>query len=152
MQFLKGKHARKYVFRNCSTFDIDGGSDAGSENTQPSWKWRLVISYDGTQYSGTVVCCWFLHRFYLIPSIGCIDIIALSVCECEPRILRQVQILVRAILRIRISVSVVPGRKRKILNSHDLLLVKCRMASSKEPCHRTAEGGGRFVEMYAIFT
>ncbi len=58
MQFLKGKHARpqvKYSFRNCSTFDINGGCDAGPENTQRTWKWRLVISYDGTQYSGSVL-------------------------------------------------------------------------------------------------
>ncbi|KAG0609467.1 hypothetical protein M758_8G186500 [Ceratodon purpureus] len=49
LSFLKRRHVRPYVFRNCSTF---GGPDAGDENAQPAWKWRLVISYNGTQYSG----------------------------------------------------------------------------------------------------
>lgn len=51
LQFLKGKHARPQV-KYCSTFDINGGYDFETENTQPAWKWRLVISYDGTHYAG----------------------------------------------------------------------------------------------------
>lgn len=55
-QILKGNLTRplhsKYLFRNCSTLDSNGSSVVGLQNAQPSWKWRLVISYDGTQYSG----------------------------------------------------------------------------------------------------
>lgn len=50
MQFMKQKHARhsRELF---ATIGCLVESGAGVENT-PQWKWRLLISYDGTQYSG----------------------------------------------------------------------------------------------------
>lgn len=75
MQFLKRNHARPYAksfFRSCSTFDsVGAGPDARDENTQPIWKWRLVISYNGTQYSGLTPAN---HIQFLRLSSECIDI------------------------------------------------------------------------------
>lgn len=50
----------KYVFRNCSTSGSLERRDDLVEKTQPGWKWRLVISYDGTQYSG-----WQIQKNYV---------------------------------------------------------------------------------------
>lgn len=50
MQFMKQKHAR-YSRELFATIGCLVESGAAVENT-PQWKWRLLISYDGTQYSG----------------------------------------------------------------------------------------------------
>ncbi|KAG0600707.1 hypothetical protein M758_11G054800 [Ceratodon purpureus] len=52
LKCLQTQRTRQCVFRNLATPDIIGEIDPRAENCQPTWKGRLVVSYNGTKYSG----------------------------------------------------------------------------------------------------